>query len=248
LTGQEIEINSEVAFSGLSLMKIAILEETYRVRDGSPDTRAVGWLSEALGPADDNAAANMLLSDVIGGGDVYLGVETLTMSLGQLRLLNTFIAAPFDAENVSLTISTPANSRKDVFANPTPHMQTTPLDMGLLLEMIHQCSQGGGMLQAVYPDAFTVQECGQMLGWLSGDSSDTAVLIETGVPGDIEVLHRYGFTGDTHADAGIVSGPNGDFVLVLFVHRPGWLEWEDSSSLVSDITAAVYNYYAASPR
>ena len=229
-------------------MKIALLEETYRVLDGALDPRVADWLSQALGAADDKVAANMLLSDVIGGGDVYLGVETLTMSMGQLRLLNTFIAAPFDDEDVSVTVSTPANSREGVYANPTPHMQTTPLDIGLLLEMIYQCSQGGGMLMAVYPDAFTVQECSQMLGWLSGNISDTAVLIETGVPDDVEVLHLHGFTGDTHADAGIVSGADGDFVLALFVHQPGWLEWEDSSDLVSDITAAVYNYYAASPR
>jgi len=247
-TGQELEINSEVAFSGLSLLKIAILEETYRALDPPLDPQVAGWLGDAFDDtADSNAAANLLLSQVVGQGDTYQGVENLTMSMGQLRLLNTFIAAPYDDEYIALAVSTPANSRRDIFVSPTPSMQTTPLDMGLLLEMIYQCSQGGGALLALYPDFFTTEECGQMLSWLSGNSTDTAVFIEAGVPAGTEVLHRPGFTGDTHADAAIISGPAGDFVLVVFVYRPDWLEWEESSALIADITAAVYNYFSSGP-
>jgi len=247
-TGQELGLRSGVAFSGLSLLKIAILEETYRVLDPPLSLQTSEWLDSALGTADSNEAANMLLSQVIGQGDAYQGAESLTMSMGQLRLVNTFIAVPYDEPGAGLTISTPANSGQGISTNPTPGMQTTPLDTGLLLEMIYQCSYGGGALMAVYPDAFTTDECSEMLGRMAGNSTETAVLIETGVPAGTKVLHRHGFTSDTHADAGIVSGPGGDFVLVIYVYRPEWLEWEESSRLVANVTTAVYNYFAASAR
>ena len=120
-------------------------------------------------------------------------------------------------------------------------MQTTPLDMGLLLEMIYQCGQGGGALMVAYPDAFSIDECNQMVEWMSLNRIDS--LIETGVPVGTKVAHKQGIAGDIHADAGLVYGPGDDFVLVAFLHRPEWLTWEESAPLISDIAKATYNYF-----
>ena len=242
-TGDELAINADVAYSGLSVLKIAILEEAYRALDYPPDVEMTELLSETM-TLDDNVAANLLLQDIIGDGDGFQGAENLTDSMHHLGLRNTFMAAPYDEEEVSLTIVTPANSRTDVTTEPDPRIQTTPLDVGLLLEMIYQCSNGGGALPVAYPGAFTNDECDQMIEWMSMNRIDS--LIEAGVPVETRVAHKHGWTNDTHADASLVFSPGGDFVLVIYLYRPEWLEWEESASLMTDIATATYNYFNTS--
>ena len=239
-TGDELEINSEVAYAGLSVLKIAILEETYRILDDPLDSEVTDWLSDTLGLTSSNFKANLLLRDVIGNGDGYQGAERLTSSMNSLGLRNTFMAAPYDEVGTS-TISTPANSRTDITTEPDISMQTTSLDVGLLLEMIYQCSHGGGALMVAYPDAFTVDECSQMIEWMSQTHTDR--LIEDGLPVGTKVAHKEGLAGDTHADASLVFSPGADFVLVIFLYHPQWLEWEESNPLVADIATATYNYF-----
>jgi hypothetical protein len=239
-TGDELEINAGVAYAGLSVLKIAIIEETYRVLDDSPDVETTKLISETM-TLSGNFTANLLLRDLIGNGDGYQGVENLTASMRHLGLVNTFMATPYDEEVIPATIVTPANSRADITTEPDPYMQTTPLDMGLLLEMIYQCGHGGGALMIAYPGAFTVNECNQMIEWMSANRIDS--LIETGVPVGTKVAHKHGWTGDTHADAALVFSPGGDFVLVVFLYRPQWLEWEEGNPLITEISTATYNYF-----
>lgn len=239
-TGDELEINAEVAYAGMSVVKIAIMAETYRHLDRPPNVENTKLLSETM-TLSGNFTANLLLRDVIGNGDGYRGVENLTGSLNHLGLVNTFMATPYDEEVIPPTIVTPANSRNDLSTDPDPYMQTTPLDMGLLLEMIYQCSQGGGGLMVAYPDSFKADECAQMIEWMSGNQIDS--LIEAGVPEGTRVAHKHGWVGDTHADAALVFSPGGDFILVAFLYRSQWLEWEESAPLIADIAQATYNYF-----
>jgi beta-lactamase class A len=240
-TGDELAINAGVAYAGLSTLKIAIMEETYRALDLPLDPSVTDWLSDTLGATSSNFKANLLLRDIIGNGDGYQGVENLSTSMHYLGLVNTFMATPYDEEVVPATIVTPANSRTDITTQPDPFMQTTPIDMGLLLEMIYQCSHGGGSLMVAYPGAFTPDECNQMIQWMSQNRIDS--LVEAGVPVGTEVVHKHGFTGDTHADAALVFSPGGDFVLVVFLYRSQWLEWEESASIIAEIATATYNYF-----
>jgi len=242
-TGDELGINADVAYAGLSVLKIAILEEAYRALDEPPDVEMTRLLSETM-TLSGNFTANLLLRDVIDNGDEFQGAENLTASMQYLGLRNTFMAAPYD-EEAPLTIVTPANSRTDITTRPDPFIQTTPLDIGLLLEMIYQCSHGGGALMVAYPGAFTDDECNQMIEWMSENRIDS--LIEAGVPVGTKVAHKHGWTGDTHADAALVFSPGGDFVLVIFLYRPEWLEWEESAPLMADIATATYNYFNISP-
>jgi len=244
-SGDELRINADVAFTGLSVLKIAILEETYRLLDLPLDVETAGWLSDTMGVTDSNSYANLLLRDVIGNGDGYQGAENLSTSMRYLGLINTFMATPYDEDTIPPTIVTPANSRTDVTTAPDARRQTTPLDVGLLLEMIYQCRQGGGALMVAYPGDLTVDECGQMIEWMSANRIDS--LTEAGVPVGTRVAHKQGFTGDTHADAALVFSPGGDFVLVAFLHRPQWLAWEESAPLITEITTATYNYFNPAP-
>lgn len=255
-SGEEMAINADVAYAGLSVLKIAIMEETYRVLDQPPNVETTKLLSETM-TLSGNFTANLLLRDEVGGGNCQMGADNLTDSMRRLGLVNTFMANPYreelegqplalvacpSAEFAPRTISTPANTRTDISTNPDPYVQTTPLDMGLLLEMIYQCSRGGGALQVAYPGAFTVDECRQMIEWMSGNHVDG--LIEAGVPEGTQVAHKHGWIEDTHGDAALVLTPGGDFVLVVFLCRPNqWLMWDEASPLMADIATATYNYF-----
>jgi beta-lactamase class A len=240
-TGKELGINEEVAFAGLSVLKVAILEETYRALDDPPDLEVTDWISDSLGITSSNFKANLLLRDIIGEGDGYRGAERLSASMNYLGLRNTFMVAPYDAE-CPYTIETPANSRTDITTNPDICMQTTPLDMGLLLEMIYQCSRGGGGLMVAYPGAFTADECSSMIEQMTKNSFNN--LIEAELPEGTVVAHKHGFgTEGPHADAGIVFSPNGDFIIVIYLDSAQYLEWAESSALAADIAKATYNYF-----
>jgi len=243
-TGEELEINPDVAYAGMSVVKIAVMVESYRALDRPPNVEETKLLTETM-TLSGNFTANLLLRDVIGGGDGYQGVENLTASMRYLGLVNTFMATPYDEEVIPPAIVTPANSRTDLNTQPDPYMQTTARDMGLLLEMIYQCSKGGGALMVAYPGAFTPEECQQMLEMMSQNRIDS--LIEAGLPPGTQVAHKHGWIGDTHADAALVFSPGGDFILVVFLYHPGWLEWEISNPLISDIATATYNYFNPAP-
>ena len=239
-TGEELEINPAVAYAGTGVLKIAVLVEAYRALDEPPTVEQMHWITQTM-TGNDNLYANRLLQDVIGHGDVYQGAQNLTTSMVYLGLLNTFVAAPYDVEEVPFTVVTPANSRTDINTQAGPDMQTTASDIGLLLEMIYHCSTGGGALMVAYPGAFTPQECQQMLEVMAQNQTDS--LIEVGLPPETPLAHKDGWVGHTHADAAIVFGPAGDFLLVVFLHQPNWLAWELSNPLVADIAAATYNFF-----
>jgi hypothetical protein len=240
-TGDELMINADVAFSGLSVLKIALLEETYRILEAPLDVEVTDWISESLGVTSSNFKANLLLQNVVDEGDGYQGAKHLTESMHYLGLRNTFMVAPYDAECPE-TIVTPANSRTDITTEPDVCMQTTPLEMGLLLEMIYQCSQGGGSLMVAYPGSFTATECVEMIGWMT--QNDFENLIEADLPSGTVVAEKHGFgDGGPHADAGIVFTPGGDFVLVIYLDSPLYLEWAESSTLAANIAKATYNYF-----
>ena len=80
-----------------------------------------------------------------------------------------------------------------------------------------------------------------MIDCLSGNRIDS--FVEVGVPAGTQVAHKEGISADTHSDAAIVYGPEGRFVLAVFLHRPNWLPWEESAPLISDIASATYNYF-----
>lgn len=238
-TGDELGINDGVAYAGMSVLKIPLMVETYRLLDTSPTLTQTELLSLTI-TESENHTANELIED-IGDGDVNRGALSLTSSMTYLGLVNTFMAAPYDEDILPFTVVTPANVRSDLSTEPDPYMQTTPRDMGLLLEMLYQCSEGGGSLLIAYPDAFTPHECRQMLDMMLANRIDS--LIEVGLPPETVVAHKQGVIPDTHADAAVVFSPQGDFVLVIFLYHPTWLDWELSNHLMSEIATATYNYF-----
>ena len=238
-SGETWSYNKDVAFSGMSIIKIAIALETFRTLDRPPNIEETKLLTQTM-VESGNFTANLLLDVIAGEDNGLLGAEKLTQSMWYLGLENTFIAVPYE-EDLPGTYATPANQRTDINTLPDPKMQTTAEDMVLLLEMIYQCAGGGGTLLAAYPGQITTQECQLLLEMMNQNRIGS--LIEAGVPEGTSVAHKHGWTAETHGDAGIVFSPGGDYVLAEYMYYPGWLEWNISSPLMADISRATYNFF-----
>ncbi len=239
-TGEELALNADVAFSGMDVLRLAVAVEAYRALDGPPTAAQTTLLTQTVTGTDDGAA-NDLLRDLSGGGDVYQGLENLNGALRYLGLQNSFLAVPYGDTAVPPTIVTPANSRSDVDTQPDLRGQTTAQDIGLLLEMVYQCSRGGGALLVAYPGAFTPDECQQMMETLA--TNRAASPIGGGLPAAAGVASRSARTATVAADGAILSSPGGDFILVVFLYNPLGAEPETSDPLIGDIATAVYNYF-----
>lgn len=244
-TGEEININSGIALSGLSILKIPIFVEAYRHLE-LPLTDYEEQLFYETAVHSSNYAANLLLHIVAGEENTYKGADILTESMQKLGLVNTFMAVPYDAVPPAYrrtTYVTPANSDPDLPTQPDPTRQTTAAEMGTLLAMIYHCAyNGGGTLMAVYPGDYTPEECQKILDLMV--LNEEGNLIRFGVPDDVRVSHKHGWIPDTHGDAGIVFSPGGDYVIVEYLHYPGeWLQADISFPILREISRAVYNYF-----
>ena len=244
-TGEELAINATNAISGLSILKIAIFVETYRVLDGPPNEYVQGLLYDTA-VQSSNFAANLLLHEIAGEANTYLGAELLTESLHRLGLVNTFLAIPYDANAVATrpsTYTTPANSAAELIFEPDTARQTTAEDIGTLLSMIYHCSKGGGALLAVYPGEITPQDCQDIIDLMI--LNEEGNLIRFGVPESVHVSHKHGWDEVTHGDAGIVFSPGGDYVMVEYLHFPGgdFLLHDFSFPILRQFAQLTYNYF-----
>ena len=240
-TGEELNINEDVAYAGLSIMKIPIVLDMYRVLNHEPFPELAKVIEGTI-VQSSNLHANILLAE-LGDGDRTSGASVLTSNLQRLGLLDSFMAGYFDQAVQPPMVRTPANQRTDINTDPDPFMQTTPADMAALLTMLYQCAQdGGGGLAVAFSGAVSQAECEAVIELLGRNK--TATLIEAGVPEGTSVAHKHGFgAGDTIADAGIVFSRGGDYVIVIYLWHPVYLEWEQSAPTVANISRMVYNYF-----
>ncbi len=246
-TGEEININGDMAVSGLSVVKIAILLETYRRAIDTSATFDQQKLINETAVFSGNYSANILLDYVAGENNAYLGVDILSESMALLGLENTFIVTPYEEppRPGRITAVTPANQEPVIDTNPDPNMQTTASDMGTLLTMIYECAQGGGTLIAVYDGDLNPEECQSILDVLALNVEGN--LIRFGVPNGTKVAHKHGWGGNTHGDAGVVFSEGGDYVLVTYLSEPAsdWLVADFSFPILREMSRITYNYFNA---
>lgn len=242
-------VDPNMPFSALSTLKIPVMVSAFR-RLGEDVSPGVMTLMSEMIDKSDNDSTDLLAMTVI---DKNLAPIQVTDDLKSLGLVNTFWAGFFYPGAALLRIyETPANMRPDVITEPELYDQTTPADLGMLLEDIYQCAQtGGGALAAVFPGEITQSECQQMVSLLAANR--IGVLIEAGVPSGAQVAHKHGWAVDvtdgvihTMADAALVYSPAGDYILVVFLYDPVQVVFEPVNLMVAQLSQAIYNYFNAS--
>ena len=95
---------------------------------------------------------------------------------------------------------------------------------------------------AIYNGEITPEECQAIIDFMI--QNEEGNLIRFGVPQGTLVSHKHGWARATHADAGIVFSPGGDYVIVEYLHQSGdWLLAEESFPILREIARAAYNYF-----
>lgn len=241
---KDLPTQPDVAFTAASIIKIPIMVSVFRHIGENPDAETIKLLEEMI-EFSGNDPADWVMERVI---DKRTAPLEITQDMKTLGLENTFLAGEFYAGAPLLAAyKTPANQRADLNTDPDIYNQTTPSDMGMLLEDIYQCSQfSGGALPAAFPGEITQSECQTMITYLTHNQIGS--LIEAGVPEGTKVAHKHGWVtyfGVMHSlgDAGLVFTPGGDYVLVMFFYHPDQLVWVPISELAASLSAAVYNFY-----
>lgn len=251
-TGRELVINisngapiaGPIAYSGMSMIKIPIMVSFFAHNSG-PLTDEQNLLLTRSMEESANAAADLLLK-TIGVGDGYNGTRQMTADMQRLGLQNTYLSGLLDVFGaVLLPLATPANTRSDIALNPDPYNQSTAEDMGNLMVMIYQCSQGGGGLMAAFPGQFTADECRAMIDFMSRNEVGP-IFITGGSTPDGVVAHKHGWDLlplNNVGDAALVFTPSANYALTIYVHRDEPMLFDEANRLIISIARAVYNYF-----
>jgi beta-lactamase class A len=242
--GVEISTNPDVAFTTGSIVKIPIMTSIFRRINEDEDPETINLLQKMIIDSG-NDPADWVMERVIHNS---LAPLEITDDMQKLGLENTFLAGEFGLGSPLLKVyKTPANQREDIFTDPDLYNQSTPSDIGMLLEDIYLCADNGqGTFKAVFPEEITQAECQIMIDYLSQNKMPS--LLEAGVPDVTTVAHKHGWVTyngimQTLGDAGIIFSPGGDYILVIFLYHPQQLIWDNASFLVGQLSAAIYNFY-----
>jgi hypothetical protein len=243
--GEQVAIPPDAAFTASSTIKIPIMVSVFRRIGENLDAETTKNLEDMIAKSI-NSASDWLMQYKI---ERDKGPLLVTEDMQILGLENTFLGGYFYPGAPLLdTFSTPANQRADVSTDPDPYSQTSPAEIGLLLQDIYQCAyMNGGALLAAFPGEITQQECQSMINYLIQDR--IALLIQAGVPDGTNVAHKHGWVTDAYgiihdmSDAAIVFSPAGDYVFTIYMYHPVQIIFEPANELVKDLSRAIYNYY-----
>jgi beta-lactamase class A len=242
--GQNISITPDIAFTASSTIKIPIMVSVYQYFGGKLNEQTVNLLQSMI-TESENAAADALMESL----DKIRGPLVVSETMQALGLENTFINGYFyPGAGVLKFYNTPANKRTDVNTDPDIYSQTTPADMGMLLEDIYLCAQtGGSSLVAVFPGKIDQAACQQMLQYL--EQNKPVMLIKAGVPEGVVIANKYGYVSDINgivnnvSDAAIVYTPVGNYVLTIYAYHPIQALWNTVSPMFVEFSRAIYNYF-----
>lgn len=242
---QTRDLSPNIAFSSWSVVKIPLMVTAFRYME-EPWTEKYLELVEEMIEQSENTSTDELAMAVI---DQNLSPLIVTADMKRLGLENTFWGGHFYYGAPLLQrFQTPANQREDINTSPDIYNQTTPADMGMLMEDIYRCAeQGGGSLLAAFPEELNQEECRLMVTYLS--RNQIAVLIQAGVPSGTTVAHKHGWANEndglihTIGDTAIVYSPGARYVLTIFVHHPVQAVFDPVNALFADLSRAIYNFF-----
>jgi beta-lactamase class A len=244
-TGETAPMLPDIAFSAASTIKIPVMISTFK-RAAKPVSANFTALVEEMVETSSNVAPDKLMTMVI---DPNLGPLGVTADMQALGLKNTFLEGMFADGSLLLNHQlTPANQRTDINTNPDVYSQTTPAEMGSLLNDIYQCAEnGGGAFAAVFTGQISQSDCRSMILYLT--RNEQPGLLREGLPEGTQIAHKHGWTDNADqtinliGDAGIIYSPGGNYILSVYISSTTQIAWDTGSELFSKLSRAVYNYY-----
>ncbi|MDD2523130.1 MAG: serine hydrolase [Anaerolineaceae bacterium] len=236
------DVPVDVAYSAASTIKIPIMVSTMRRIEEPHPSQALNWMQQMIAESLNPPADGLMKAYM----DNNNGPLMVTADLRDLGYQNTFLAGYFDPGSPLLErITTPANSRRDIYLDPDFYNQTVPSEAGDLLARIYRCATGDE--QQLFPGQVTPNECALMLDYLKGNK--ILALLEAGLPPEATIAHKHGWTNEidglihTMSDSAVVFTPTGDYVLVIFAHTQEQFLYDPANRLFARLSQSIYNAY-----
>lgn len=255
LTGEEINIQGDVAYTAASTIKVGIMLDVYRTINREINRDEAFLMANSM-LCSNNSSSNTLMRTYQGNGDIFTGLASVTNNYQAIGATNTYLTAPLvdgSANQQFGSIAAPETSPNPNFdTDADPFNQTTAEDMGSTFSLIYDCAQYGSGLMTIYPDGqYTQNECNQMLELTS--ANDLERLLQAGLPEDARISHKNGWlpadlnqgiTGAMTGDSGVVFSPNGrDYVISVYLWEAGETTGFNRWILIEEISRAVWNYF-----
>lgn len=244
-TGEELNLLGDVAMSAASTMKVPILIDFYRQLDREPTPDEAFIMANSL-LCSRNSSSNLLM-EFIGDGNILSGLASVSETAQFLGARNTYIVSNFAegfAGETFVQIAIPATTPNPNFnTRPDTLNQTTAEDVGSLFGMIYDCATQDSGLMVADPNAFTANECRQMLELMS--ANDLNRLLQAGLPVGTRISHKNGWLDAVVGDAGIVYPPNGrNYIISVFLWEDvAFQNYERMWPLLEGISRATWNYF-----
>jgi beta-lactamase class A len=247
-TGEEINLNGDVAFSAASTVKLPLLVAYFGYQSFAPPQEDAWLLANSL-LCSNNSSSNLLMQIMGGAGtDIFPGLQYVTDAAQAAGARNTYITAPLvlgvEGQEFGSNPIPRTNTNPNFNTDPDLYNQTTAEDMGTLLMMIYDCAKYGSGLAAITSEGqYTANECQQMLELLSGN--DLQRLLQGGIPAGTRIAHKNGWLNSMHADAGVVFPPNGrDYVIAVYMWQQGdFFNYQIAWPLIEEVSRAAWNYF-----
>lgn len=245
-------LNQRTAFSAASTIKVAIMLNAYISLSSFTDKQETALRKMIV--ESDNLAANTILAASVEGSTTeaaFEGAELMSDRLAELGLKTTYLYIPFEATDFIRIYKPrfrtgPERDGAAPFVDSGRYLRTSPQEMAQLYIWIAQCAAGKGPLLERFAETLSAERCEEMAARLE-QNADTSRMV-AGMPGGTRVAHKSGWMDDTQGDAGIVSSPGGNFVLVVYVYRAiipnkTLLADEVARPAIAAFARLVYSYY-----
>ena len=156
-------------------------------------------------------------------------------------LVTLVYAEPGGERAATMQRSSNMLARTDVTAAPSPTVQTTPMEAGLLLESLYYCTRNGGALRILYPRAITPAKCQNLLATMARSRAHSQLALD--LPLGVSVAHEQSQLPAAHSEVAVFYGPRTDFVLAVFLHTPASAAPEDMASTFAQIGNLTYRFF-----
>lgn len=242
----EEDLPVDIAYSAWSTIKIPVLLTAFKNLQEPYDPVVLAQIEEMV-EQSDNESTDFIGRTVI---EQNLGPLRVSEDMDLMGLENTFWSGFFALGSpLLIEFTTHANQNTSYDTDPDRFAQTTPQDLGLLLEEIYYCAKDyGGAIPLAFDGEITQYECELMVEYLA--KNRIAVFLQGGVPPEIQVAHKHGWAVEykdgymhTMGDAGIFYTPGGDYIISVFIFHPVQAIFDVVNPLVTGLSSAVYNYF-----
>jgi len=237
------EIPAGIAFSAASTIKVPVMAASLSRYGNEIPRQADIWIRRMI-ELSENQPADDLMVNTFGSETAPIQVTDIMQS--EMGMPDSFLAGLFKLGSPLMQLyKTQANSRTDFNLEPDPYNQTTPKDMGTLLNAVYQCSVDASRSNYQLPEGISVGDCKYMLDRLT--ENKIGALAEAGVPDGTRVAHKHGWTEEsdgflhTISDVGVVFTPGGDYVYAIFLYQKSQLLFDPANALIARISQILYN-------